>query len=78
MWCKKQASSSSTKSRNLGGCSYVCTSTKFHFHVYCITEMVHEAWKKGVIIDDSTDDISTALKRNGFAAYDAQLRQKYC
>ncbi|KAL7253145.1 hypothetical protein ACSBR1_007633 [Camellia fascicularis] len=62
MWCKKQASSSSTKSRGPGGCSYVCTRTKFHFHVYCITEMVHEAWKKGVIIDDSTNDISTALK----------------
>ncbi|THF98378.1 hypothetical protein TEA_018451 [Camellia sinensis var. sinensis] len=62
MWCKKQASSSSTKSHDPGGCSYVCTRTKFHFHVYCITEMVHEAWKKGVIIDDSTNDISTALK----------------
>ncbi|KAF5959142.1 hypothetical protein HYC85_000351 [Camellia sinensis] len=62
MWCKKQASSSSTKSHDPGGCSYVCTRTKFHFHVYCVTEMVHEAWKKGVIIDDSTNDISTALK----------------
>ncbi|CAA3033180.1 Hypothetical predicted protein [Olea europaea subsp. europaea] len=42
--CRKKKISSDEK--NVQGWSYVSQCRKYHFHVYCITEMVHEAYMK--------------------------------
>ncbi|KAI3453675.1 hypothetical protein Pfo_010338 [Paulownia fortunei] len=44
MWCKKREISDGK--RDVPGWSYVSTCNKYHFHVYCMLEMVHEAWMK--------------------------------
>ncbi|KAL7253160.1 hypothetical protein ACSBR1_007647 [Camellia fascicularis] len=48
--CKRcnQKTPLGTKTGN-PGCSYVSTCSKYHFHVYCITQMVHVAWTNGDI-----------------------------
>ncbi|XP_059627113.1 uncharacterized protein LOC132269911 [Cornus florida] len=51
MWCNKK-----DHKTNIPGWSYVSACKKYHFHVHCVTEMVHEAWKKGVI--DKVDSVA--------------------
>ncbi|KAL7228896.1 hypothetical protein ACSBR2_007565 [Camellia fascicularis] len=58
-----------TKKKNSGSCSYISTCKKYHFHVYCITEMLHEAWKEGAI-NVSTDGMSMPPEK-----MDLQLRK---
>ncbi|KAF5959139.1 hypothetical protein HYC85_000348, partial [Camellia sinensis] len=58
-----------TKTKNSDSCSYISTCKKYHFHVYCITEMLHEAWKEGVI-NVSTDEMSMPPEK-----MDLQLRK---
>ncbi|CAL5363636.1 unnamed protein product [Camellia sinensis] len=58
-----------TKTKNSGSCSYISTCKKYHFHVYCITEMLHEAWKEGVI-NVSTNEMSMPPEK-----MDLQLRK---
>ncbi|KAA8534220.1 hypothetical protein F0562_031587 [Nyssa sinensis] len=49
MWCNQKVVRCSSKS--VPGWSYFCTSEPegYQFHVYCVSEMVHEAWKKGAV-----------------------------
>ncbi|KAL0283337.1 UNVERIFIED_CONTAM: hypothetical protein Sangu_2896000 [Sesamum angustifolium] len=44
IWCKKRKISAGT--RDVPGWSYLSTCKKYHFHVYCMTEMVYEACMK--------------------------------
>ncbi|KAL7253153.1 hypothetical protein ACSBR1_007641 [Camellia fascicularis] len=57
----KRCNQKTPKTRN-PCCSYVSTCNKYHFHVYCITQMVHEAWTNGDI-DGSTDDFAMTLEK---------------
>ncbi|KAI3453677.1 hypothetical protein Pfo_010340 [Paulownia fortunei] len=41
IWCENRKISD--EKRNVPGWSYVSTCNKYHFHVYCMTEMIHEA-----------------------------------
>uniref|UniRef100_A0A5B7AZR9 Phorbol-ester/DAG-type domain-containing protein n=1 Tax=Davidia involucrata TaxID=16924 RepID=A0A5B7AZR9_DAVIN len=52
-----------SSSKRIPGWSYICTSEgyMYQFHVYCVSEMVHEAWKKGAIGNTNTD--SNALEK---------------
>ncbi|CAL5363639.1 unnamed protein product [Camellia sinensis] len=59
-WCN-QKTPFGTKTRN-PGCSYVSKCNEYHFHVYCITQMVHEAGTNGDI-DGSTIDLTMALEK---------------
>ncbi|KAG8374886.1 hypothetical protein BUALT_Bualt10G0042100 [Buddleja alternifolia] len=44
MWCKKRKISDGQ--RDVPGWSYISTCKKYHLHVYCMTEMMHEAYMK--------------------------------
>ncbi|KAL0373224.1 UNVERIFIED_CONTAM: hypothetical protein Scaly_1004000 [Sesamum calycinum] len=44
IWCKKRKISDGK--RDVPGWSYLSTCKKYHFHVYCMTEMVYEACMK--------------------------------
>lgn len=44
IWCKKKKISDGK--RDVRGWSYVSTCGKYHFHVYCMVELVHEACMK--------------------------------
>ncbi|XP_059628137.1 uncharacterized protein LOC132270930 isoform X2 [Cornus florida] len=51
MWCNKKGHKT-----NIPGWSYFSACKKYRFHVHCVTEMVHEAWKKGAI--DKVDSVA--------------------
>ncbi|KAL7253151.1 hypothetical protein ACSBR1_007639 [Camellia fascicularis] len=72
--CKRcnQKTPLGTKTRN-PGCSYVSTCKKYNFHVYCITQMVHEAWMNGDI-DGSTDDFAMALEKMDLKPVETKTR----
>ncbi|XP_059628147.1 uncharacterized protein LOC132270939 [Cornus florida] len=58
-WCNKKDLQGSKKGVNISGWSYISARKRCHFHVYCVTEMVREAWRQGLI--DNID--SMALKK---------------
>lgn len=63
-WCKKKQPSW-LANNNVQGWCYVSKCNKFYCHVYCVSEMVHEAWRRGDLDrkdDDNDDDTSMALK----------------
>uniref|UniRef100_A0A5B7B1I1 Phorbol-ester/DAG-type domain-containing protein n=1 Tax=Davidia involucrata TaxID=16924 RepID=A0A5B7B1I1_DAVIN len=53
-----------SSSKRIPGWSYVCTSEgyQYEFPVYCVSEIVHEAWKDGVNIGNGNTD-SNALEK---------------
>lgn len=53
IWCK----SKTLKGKSEGSWSYKSKCNKYHFHVHCITEMIHESWKSGDYKDESTASI---------------------
>ncbi|XP_059628139.1 uncharacterized protein LOC132270931 isoform X2 [Cornus florida] len=44
MWCKKKEPR--RHKTDIRGWSYISDCKEYQIHVYCVTEMVHEAWKK--------------------------------
>lgn len=63
-WCKKKQPSW-LANNNVQGWCYVSKCNKFYCHVYCVSQMVHEAWRRGDLDrkdDDNDDDTSMALK----------------
>ncbi|XP_059628144.1 uncharacterized protein LOC132270936 isoform X2 [Cornus florida] len=58
-WCNKKYLQGSKTATNISGWSYISARKRCHFHVYCVTEMVREAWRQGFI--DHID--SVALKK---------------
>ncbi|XP_059627115.1 uncharacterized protein LOC132269912 [Cornus florida] len=53
MWCNKKG-----QKTHVSGWSYISTCKKYRFHVYCIPEMKHEAWKKGYSMTLEEMDLS--------------------
>ncbi|KAH7855737.1 hypothetical protein Vadar_028254 [Vaccinium darrowii] len=49
------------------GCCYVSERNKFYCHVYCVSQMVQEAWRRGDLVpnddDDDDDGTSKALEK---------------
>ncbi|CAL5322487.1 unnamed protein product [Camellia sinensis] len=72
--CKKcnQKTPLGTKTPN-AGCSYVSRCNKYHFHVYCITQMVHEAWTNGDN-DGSTNDFAMTLEKMDLKSVETKNR----
>ncbi|XP_059625344.1 uncharacterized protein LOC132268529 [Cornus florida] len=56
MWCKKKEPR--RHKTDIRGWSYISGCKEYQIHVYCVTEMVHEAWKKGNVIDSNIDSMA--------------------
>ncbi|KAL8145694.1 uncharacterized protein LOC141705853 [Apium graveolens] len=56
IWCKSR----SLKGTSEGGWSYKSKCDQYHFHVYCIKEMMQESWKT----EDRKDESSLLLKNS--------------
>ncbi|KAK1396266.1 Phorbol-ester/DAG-type domain-containing protein [Heracleum sosnowskyi] len=56
IWCKSKI----LKGTSEGGWSYESKCKQYHFHVYCIKEMMQESWKTGY----HKDEISLSLKNS--------------
>ncbi|KAL8145695.1 hypothetical protein AgCh_003731 [Apium graveolens] len=54
VWCKRKT----LKGKSKGGWSYKSKCNQYHFHVHCITDMIHESWKSGDYKDESTSILS--------------------
>lgn len=63
-WCKKKKPSWLANNDVQGWC-YVSKCNKFYCHVYCVSQMVLEAWKRGDLDrkDDENDVTSMALEK---------------
>ncbi|XP_058204309.1 uncharacterized protein LOC131318504 [Rhododendron vialii] len=65
-WCQKKQPSWLVK-KNVQGWCYVSKCNKFYCHVYCVSQMVLEAWRRGDLDrkdDDNDDDVtSMALEK---------------
>lgn len=60
-WCKKKKPTLFAEN-NVEGWCYVSECNKFYCHVYCVSQMVHEAWKRGDLDrNDADDDDDTSL-----------------
>ncbi|XP_059628132.1 uncharacterized protein LOC132270929 isoform X2 [Cornus florida] len=53
MWCIKKG-----QKTRVSGWSYISACKKYRFHVYCVPEMMHEAWKKGYSMTLEKMDLS--------------------
>ncbi|XP_051129940.1 uncharacterized protein LOC127250614 [Andrographis paniculata] len=64
IWCKKKKISDD--SRGVLGWSYISTCRKYHFHVYCMAEMAHEACVRsgGEMVLENVELRSLAKKRS--------------
>ncbi|KAH7856231.1 hypothetical protein Vadar_034183 [Vaccinium darrowii] len=63
--CKKKLHSQLAEKEVPGWC-YVSECNKFYCHVYCVSQMVQEAWRKGDLVpsdDDDDDGTSKVLEQ---------------